>query len=1521
MKKSTLKFASGKNMLLTMLFVLMAIVSNQKSMAQAYAIDLGNQSTEVQVATDNMDQLNVSFSFSGVNSFAVETKKGQFNEIAIPGLFSTGKMGTPKLPASKKLIEVPFGAEVSVQVKNFTVTEYKLSEFGITKQIMPVQPSVSKDQDASEMAFEYDEKVYQTDQFIEPQLASVEVLGVMRSYRIARLTVAPVSYNPVKGVLKIYNNVEVEVTFTEADEALTDYVKSSTWSPYFEPVHNSLLNTLGGGYPDHPDLTTYPVKYLIVADRMFEDDLQTFIEWKTMKGFKVITAYTDEIGTSYSAIQTYVHDQYNAGTPTDPAPSFILFVGDTPQIPATMGSSSGKMTDLYYGSVDGDYFPEMYYGRFSATTSGQLLTQIAKTLYYEKYEFTDPSYLNDVTLIAGADGTWNPNVAQPTILYGTENYFNASYGFSTVNAYLSSYGGCYDPERIAVSLINYTAHCSETSWGDPNLSQSAVNNFVNNGKYPIAIGNCCLAADFGYGECMGETWQRGVNKGSVAYIGSSPSSYWFEDFYWAVGAFPIQGNNNGYVPTYDETTWGAYDAPFVGDYVSTGATVFVGNLAVTEVDIQGYPQHSSPTYYWQAYNVLGDPSLVPYLTEGEENEVSHMAILPIGLDTYLVSALPGSYVAISKDGVLHGSALVDETGEIEVPIDPILSSGMVDIVVTKPQYIPYMAQVPAAALEGPYVVLEGFTINDASGNNNGLADYGENISLNVTLENVGADPSANVTATVTGTDEYVTLTSGASQSFGSIVNGEISTVENAYSFSIDNFVPNQHKAQFVLSITDGSDTWTSNLFITIQSPEIEIADSFIIDDSQTGNNDGILDPGETGLIKLSVSNTGDSDVNDVVISVTSNDPLLTINTATINVASVAAGATEDIAFEASADGAASIGYPVNVDLDAVAGPEGLYTASQTLQVVIGLIPEFNMANETVTTCVGYFYDSGGPGSEYGNSEDLTMTFLPGSGDDMIMVEFTSFDVENNYDYLYIYNGPNTSAEQFAGSPFSGTSSPGTLIALNSEGAITFKFTSDGSVTNAGWEAAVSCYNISGVPECASDPMPEDGAQNVGITSMLDWSSYDAVEFDVYFGVTNPPPFVETAGQSLYDPELIPNTTYYWKITPKNANGQAEDCPVWMFTTGGPEYLMADGTVTAANGMFYDTGGADENYDNSEDLTLTFEPPVTGQLMKFDFQQYETESSYDYLYVYDGPDTNSPEVAGSPFNGTTSPGTITSTHETGALTFHFESDLSVTKMGWVASFEALGDLACSITSNPEQMCEGMSAMLIAQVSGGSGNYDCEWSPAESLSDPNIMNPIATPSVTTTYTLTIDDGVDVMTDTYTLVVMPAPVVDLGEDVTICANHTITLDATTAGATSYLWTPGGYTTPTIEVDSTGVGMGSVIYSVLVTNANDCTGESDIEIVFDPCLGIDEMNGELNLSVYPNPASSILNINISGISESVEYTLLNYQGSKVYNERIGQLNGFSNRQLEISDYASGIYYLRLKTNDDVIIRKVVIR
>lgn len=899
----------------------------------------------VEVTKNDFETTRVDFTFEGLNFFNVKTEQGYFTELVMPFGYSVGELGTPKLPAQHKLVEIPFGADVHVEVISYTTREYKLADLGVQHPLMPVQPSIRKDQDIRDVPFEYQPSYYAKTTFLEPELASIEVLGVMRGQRIARLTVAPVQYNPEAGTIRVFNDVEVEIQYSGADEALTRYIKASTYSPYFDVVYNYVINPFNNRdlFDDHPDLTRYPIKMVIVSHDDFEETLQPFIEWKTIQGFDIIEAYTSEVGSTAAAIQNFIHAQYDAATPEDPAPTFVMVVGDPTRLPASAtGSASNQVTDLYYGSVDGDMFPEMYVGRLSARNVQELQNQLDKILYYQQYQFEDPSYLNDVTLIAGSDGFWNPQVGQPTVHYGTQNYFNTANGFTNVNAFLSSYAGVYDEERIAVSLINFTAHCSPTSWAGPNLSVSDVHNMTNTNRYPLAIGNCCQSALFSHPESIGEAWVRAGNKGAVAYIGSAPNTHWFEDFYWAVGAFPIQGNNGGYVPTVEETTMGAYDSQFVGDYHAVASTKLVGNLALTQAHIQNYPTHSSALWYWQGYHTFGDPSTIIYFTEGSENVVSHMPIVPIGLDTYTVEALPGSYVAVSKNGVLHGAAFVGVDGEVEVPIDPILDGGDVTIAVTKPQYIPYIVEVPAAALEGPFVVIDNYLINDPDGTQQ--ANYGQSFTIDLTLKNVGADPVEEVTATLSGDDDYITLeNAGEAVTFDPMNAGDTgntATVADAFSFQVSMDVPNQHMATFILTVTDGEDEWTSNLRITANAPVLTLNAEYVIDDSEHGDGNGRLDPGEEALLIFELTNHGNTDARYTVVSLHGNSPYFTIEENEMELEPVTAGETIAIAFNVSAHPSTIDGTPVNLEVVA----QDAHAYELHTELFIGQLPELTLGD-------------------------------------------------------------------------------------------------------------------------------------------------------------------------------------------------------------------------------------------------------------------------------------------------------------------------------------------------------------------------------------------------------------------------------------------------------------------------------------------------------------------------------------------------------------------------------------------------
>ena len=87
------------------------------------------------------------------------------------------------------------------------------------------------------------------------------------------------------------------------------------------------------------------------------------------------------------------------------------------------------------------------------------------------------------------------------------------------------------------------------------------------------------------------------------------------------------------------------------------------------------------------------------------------------------------------------------------------------------------------------------------------------------------------------------------------------------------------------------------------------------------------------------------------------------------------------------------------------------------------------------------------------------------------------------------------------------------------------------------------------PRRAHTPVPLDGAEDVAVSSVMQWTSeYKATSHDVYFGTTNPPPFVGNQGSGAYDPgSLESGMTYYWRIDEKNANGTTTG-DVWSFKT-------------------------------------------------------------------------------------------------------------------------------------------------------------------------------------------------------------------------------------------------------------------------------------------------------------------------------------------------------------------------------------
>ncbi|MBI5219711.1 MAG: M4 family metallopeptidase [Bacteroidia bacterium] len=116
-------------------------------------------------------------------------------------------------------------------------------------------------------------------------------------------------------------------------------------------------------------------------------------------------------------------------------------------------------------------------------------------------------------------------------------------------------------------------------------------------------------------------------------------------------------------------------------------------------------------------------------------------------------------------------------------------------------------------------------------------------------------------------------------------------------------------------------------------------------------------------------------------------------------------------------------------------------------------------SSTVTYCMGKLFDSGGQ-QNYQDNTDVTVTIAP-PGASSITLNFISFDFEINYDYLYIYDGPNTSSALIG--QFDGTALPNGGIINSTGGSITLRQTTDQGLTKPGFELDWQCSTPNSAP--------------------------------------------------------------------------------------------------------------------------------------------------------------------------------------------------------------------------------------------------------------------------------------------------------------------------------------------------------------------------------------------------------------------------------------------------------------------------
>lgn len=361
-------------------------------------------------------------------------------------------------------------------------------------------------------------------------------------------------------------------------------------------------------------------------------------------------------------------------------------------------------------------------------------------------------------------------------------------------------------------------------------------------------------------------------------------------------------------------------------------------------------------------------------------------------------------------------------------------------------------------------------------------------------------------------------------------------------------------------------------------------------------------------------------------------------------------------------------------------------------------------------CGGNYVDTGGTTAGYGANEDSIVTICPITPGDEVTVTFTSFNTEATFDGLYVFNGNSITATQIAstngagnvpgGVPGSywGTALPGPFTGSNPSGCLTFRFRSDDIVNNPGWLANVTCAPP---PACAKPISLQTSALTFNSVT-LSWASVGvgtswqvlALPCTAAPPTATTPGWVAASGSPFTITGLLPETCYNLYVR-SDCSSTSNGVSLWA----GPVSVTTPVAPPVCGGQYVDAGGSAGAYPNNSNSTVTICPTIAGQQVTVTFTSFNTEATFDGMYVYDAnavtaaallpsgnPGGNVPGgLAGSYWGNLTGnlPGPFTASNLSGCLTFVFISDGVVNNPGWVAN----------VTCAPPPTCPRPTAVVV------------------------------------------------------------------------------------------------------------------------------------------------------------------------------------------------------------------------------------
>ncbi|MDH4210547.1 MAG: C25 family cysteine peptidase [candidate division WOR-3 bacterium] len=814
--------------------------------------------------------------------------------------------GAPSLGGATRYVAIPQGARAEVVLLDYRTEVYH----GV--EVLPA-PNIPLETDDKPLRYEKDLAVYGRDAYFPASPVLVSEPMQIRGVDVVIMNVTPFQYNPVTKELVVYKDLRFRLDFVGGNGRFgEDRLRSRFWEPILQ---GHLLN-----YASLPPIDFYAPErvnardgweYVIIIpdDPVFEAWADTIKAWRKLQGISCeVFTLTEVGGSSASAIESFLNTAYATW---DPAPAAFLLLSDYPSSGDLYGITtqmygSGVASDNMYADVNSDHMPDMHHARICAQSESQLSTMINKFLSYERQPYTAANFYNNPLMAVGwqterwfqlcgeiirgyfineqgkdparqyavylgtptVGGPWssNSNTYMIVAYFGTAglgyipdtNPYDASWwnnGSATgiTNAINS---GCF--------LLQHRDHGMETGWGEPSYTNSNLSSLTNTMYTFVNSSNCLTGKYIWSSECFTEKFHR-IQYGAMGLNAASEISYSFV--------------NDTYV-------WGSYDClwpdfmpayPVMGPQIPIGQPDLLPCMAMTSgkyfLQQSNWPYNtSSKTVTYHLFHHHGDAFSVLYSEIPQNLTVAHAPTLAGGVTSFTVTADDSSVIALTVNGEII--AVEEGTGTPQAITIPSQNPGNTMIVtVTKANHYRYAADVPIVSSTYPYVTYIGSIVDDATGGNgDGIVNPGETIDLGIWAKNVGIGTAQSVYGMLEVSDTCAVLTTDSSW-YGNIAQDDSILSNPYYNFSIIPCCPNGHTINFTLNFCDTNDSmFTSYPAVTVYAPVLTYQSATVID----GGN-GIVDPGETVDIVVTIENEGGAAASNVTSLLMTTSGFVTIN--------------------------------------------------------------------------------------------------------------------------------------------------------------------------------------------------------------------------------------------------------------------------------------------------------------------------------------------------------------------------------------------------------------------------------------------------------------------------------------------------------------------------------------------------------------------------------------------------------------------------------------------------------------------